>query len=130
MRGISLFCALALGLALLTSPLPGQAAGEGKGAFLSAIQDLPLMPGLAEEVESGMSFDSEQGRIVEAVASGPVKAEDALSFYNSALPQLGWRPAGTGAWKREGEVLRLKAQNLGGKLTVLFSLSPADPKSR
>ena len=118
---------------MLAAPLaflPAHAAGEGKGLFLSAVEDLPLMPGLAEEPEAGMSFDSEQGRIVEAVASGQVKAEDALAFYKAALPQLGWKPSGTGAWRREGEVLRLKAQSLAGKLTVHFSLSPADPKSR
>ena len=103
------------------------AVAESPGAFVSTIEDLPLMDGLVEE-EGGMVFDSARGRIVETFATGWVSEGAVREFYDETLPQLGWRPLGAGAFQRENEILMVEFP--GGKgaappLTVGFRLMPA-----
>ena len=64
----------ALSLALVSGALPADpgARAEGHAAYLTAIADLPLLPGLAEVPEAGWVFDQPSGRIIEAYAKGPV----------------------------------------------------------
>ncbi|HEC91299.1 MAG TPA: hypothetical protein ENI55_06500 [Alphaproteobacteria bacterium] len=98
-------------------------------AYLSAVNDLPLMTGLNEALGQGVVFDVPQGRIVQAYASGPVSRAAVESFYAATLPQLGWRPAGPMRFNREGEQLALEITETGAtSVTVLFILKPA-PKS-
>ena len=103
------------------------ALAQDKGAFVSTIEDLPLMPGLVEEA-GGMVFDSPGGRIVEAFATGEVSEEGVRAFYGETLPQLGWRPLGIGVYQREREILKVEFPGGPGAappLTVGFSLAPA-----
>ncbi|MEE8559362.1 MAG: hypothetical protein V3S88_01475 [Alphaproteobacteria bacterium] len=103
----------------------GERASAGaKEAFLAGLEDVPLMPGLAEIEDAGVVFDKPEGRIVEAYARGELSASQVLSFYNATLPQLGWRAESGGRFRREGEVLRLAFTTAGKRLTVRFSLSP------
>ena len=103
---------------------------QSPGAFVGAIEDLPLMPGLVEDAGSGVVFDTAAGRIAEAFASGPVSKDAVLDFYRQTLPQLGWRALGGGVFSREREVLKVEFPGPGGtgsSLTVRFALSPAAP---
>ena len=113
---------LAFLLALLALLAPTGAALAAE--FVAGTEDLPLMPGLATVAGSSLVFDKPQGRIVEAQATGKVKRRDVQSFYGATLPQLGWTAAGTNAWQREGERLRLDFHGRDGDLTIGFSLSP------
>ena len=106
-------------LLLLLAPLPALA-----DSFVTGTEDLPLMPGLTPVPGSALAFDKPQGRIVEAQASGRVTRAAVHQFYAASLPQLGWRPAGADAWRREGETLRLDFHGRDGDLTVGFTLSP------
>jgi len=102
-------------------------AGEDRPLdFVGDIEDLPLMAGLSEVPGVGMVFDTPSGRIVEAVASGPVTKAQVLGFYASTLPQLGWRQDAETVFRREGERLKLEfpASEEAGPVTVLFALSP------
>ncbi len=63
--------ALSLVLSLAAVPLwvllaDGAVRAEGHAAYLAAVADLPLMPGLAEVPGVGLVFDQPSGRIVEA----------------------------------------------------------------
>jgi len=125
-----LAAALAALLAAGGVPGTGSAPGPAVGAdaFVSAIDDLPLMPGLVEDPDAAMVFDSPAGRIVEAFAQGAVLAPDVLAFYAATLPQLGWRPAGPGEFRREREILTVEFPDPAAKappLTVRFALAPA-----
>lgn len=103
------------------------AMAQDSGAFVSTIEDLPLMPGLVEEA-GGLVFDSPGGRIVEAFATGEVNQGAVRAFYGETLPQLGWRPLGGGVYQREREILKVEFPGGPGApppLTVGFSLSPA-----
>ncbi|MDA0997913.1 MAG: hypothetical protein O2944_06875, partial [Proteobacteria bacterium] len=70
------------------------AAAEG---FLSGIEDLPLMPGLTEDADGAVNFETATGRIVEIKASGAVQSADITAFYAEVLPQLGWIAEENGA---------------------------------
>ena len=99
----------------------GAMAGE---RFLSAIHDLPLMPGLTEASGSAVVFSKPEGRIVEVAAHGAVKRAAVLGFYRRTLPQLGWRLDSKGAFVRERERLALGFSRASGRLVVQFSLAP------
>ena len=84
---------------LLTVPALALGAVGGEPArFVAGLEDLPLMPGLDAVREAGVWFDTPQGRIVEAYATGPVTRGAIEAFYAETLPQLGWREVETGVW--------------------------------
>ncbi len=116
----------ALSLALVSAALPTDpgARAEGHGAYLTAIADLPLMPGLAELPEAGWVFDQPSGRIIEAYAKGPVGRAAVRSFYLDTLPNLGWRAKAEALFQRDGEELRLDISGNDGALVVRFTLQP------
>lgn len=96
--------------------------------YLAAVADLPLPPGLVEDVGAGISFDKPEGRIVEALARGAVAKTDVAAFYRAALPGLGWKPladdqAGS-RWQRGGEILSVDIVDAGNPLLVRFSIAP------
>ncbi|MDH3593403.1 MAG: hypothetical protein OEU09_23175 [Rhodospirillales bacterium] len=117
-----LFAALIAALALAGPDAPGPRA-QAQG-YIAEVEDLPLMPGLAEVEGAGVVFDKPHGRIVEAYAQGRVTREAVLAFYRQALPQLGWRADGGAAFRREGETLSLDFLDGGGALVVRFTLVP------
>ena len=106
-------------LLLLLAPLPALA-----DSFVAGTEDVPLMPGLQPVAGSALTFDKPQGRIVEAQASGKLARAAVQRFYAATLPQLGWKPTGADAWRREGETLRLDFHGPDGEITVGFTLSP------
>ena len=105
--------------------LPGRAAAD---AFVSAIDDLPLMAGLSEAPERTLTFESPAGRIVEAHATGRLSRRSVIDFYAATLPQLGWRQVAETFFRREGETLLIEVTAVGGGLDVQFSLKPAARK--
>ncbi|MHA1107751.1 MAG: hypothetical protein ACTSQV_01405 [Alphaproteobacteria bacterium] len=100
------------------------ASGTAAEGFFTGIDDLPVMPGLKQVADSGIAFDKPEGRIVEIAASGAVSRRQVIEFYQAVLPQLGWRPAGGGRYRREGEQLVLSIERTGRSLIVRFSLRP------
>jgi len=112
---------------LVMAASAGHSAAQEPPGFVAAIEDLPLMPGLAEE-EGGIEFDTARGRIVEAFATGQVSEDAVRAFYDETLPQLGWRPLGRGSFQRENEILAIEFPGGHGAappLTVGFRLMPA-----
>jgi len=99
----------------------GAAATDG---FLSRLEDLPLVPGLAEDPRAGVSFDTADGRIVEAFARGKVTERQVLDFYRETLPQLGWTAESPTEYRRGGERLRLALTPDAQGLVVHYSLTP------
>ena len=95
------------------------------GTFLAGIEEVPLAPGLAEAPGGGMVFDSPSGRIVEAVASGQVQADQIRAFYAQTLPQLGWTRISDTEFRSETETLRLTFdQTQKTILIVHYNLTP------
>ena len=125
----------ALAAAAISFGVVDSAARAQDRPFVSAIDDLPLMPGLEEAPQGVMVFDTPSGRIVEAIATGRVSRESVIEFYDATLPQLGWARPGLTTFAREGEILELVflgsgTGSLAGTLTVRFALSPGPPAPR
>ena len=129
--GILRIAALAL---LLAGPAPAAigwlaARDAAETPIVAGLEDMPLLPGLAEVAGTATLLDAPQGRIVETFAAGAVSADDIKAFYGQTLPQLGWTAsAGSGAgpveFRREGERLVLEITP-GAKTTVVrFTLAP------
>jgi hypothetical protein len=68
------------------------AAGRsGATEFSNYIEDLPIMPGLAEG-DDGYAFDLFQGgRLAEARLAGEADSSVVRGFYAATLAQLGWK---------------------------------------
>lgn len=114
---------LAFTLAIAVAAAP--ARGEG---FLAALDDVPVMPGLHEDADAAVAFDTASGRIVTARISGPARpgldVGALLSFYAATLPALGWRAESPARFVRDGEILTLRAEAAGGRLGLRFELRP------
>lgn len=94
--------------------------------FLKAIDDVPLVKGLAE-LPDPIVFESDQGRVVRTAAQGSVPGAQIVSFYMASLPELGWKPvaADTGlAFERENERLTIgvRESGAGEPVQVRFEL--------
>jgi hypothetical protein len=96
--------------------------------FLDVLDDVPVMPGLVEEAETAVAFESAAGRIVMAQASAPARpgldAGAVLSFYRATLPSLGWRAETPTRFLRDGEVLTLGVEQADGRVALRFELRP------
>ena len=112
---------LLVGMVLQGSPVKAQETE----AYFTGIEDLPVMPGLAEIPDAGLIFDKPSGRIVEAYAQGEVSEGAVLDFYQETLPQLGWLSQADNRFAREGEELTLQIrENEVGGIVVMFRLAP------
>tara|TARA_R110002096_G_scaffold436105_1_gene668123 strand:+ start:140807 stop:141199 length:393 start_codon:yes stop_codon:yes gene_type:complete len=95
---------------------------------------LPLMGGLAENSDGAMLFDSPEGRIINAEASGMLAAKDVYEYYRVVLPSLGWSvergaPCDVNVSfcikaTRDAENLLLDIASAGNKSTVTYALAP------
>jgi hypothetical protein len=93
--GIALAC-------MISTAATAHAAG-----FIDSLGDVPLMDGYALDGEP-LIFETAQGRILEAAATGWPNGEAAAQFYAATLPNLGWSDEGAGLnWSREAERLEL-----------------------
>jgi len=109
---------------LLAAFLLIASASAQETGFIAEIDDLPLMPGLAEVEGAGVVFDKPSGRIVEAYARGAVTRESVAAFYRDTLPQLGWVETAGLTFAREGESLSIEFLPDEGPLTLRFTLKP------
>ncbi len=117
--------AFVLSLLLLGTVAP---PAVGADAFVSVIEDLPLMDGLTENENAAVTFDSAGGRIAEAEARGNAGPDRVRRFYADVLPQLGWTEAAPGVYRREREQLKLAIEADGdGGTVIAFSVSPVAP---
>jgi hypothetical protein len=112
--------ALALLFAVL-GPTGGQAFAAD---YLKAVSDLPLADGLKEQVDKATVFDTPIGRIVNAYATGNVKPEAVLDFYDDTLPALGWARQKAGTYQRKNEILKIDVWGPdAGPSNVSYTLS-------
>ena len=110
----------------LTSALCAQSALAQ--AFFNAVEDLPLAPGLVQEPDQGVFFDSPRGRIVAVVAYGEGSLTVYRDFYKKALPALGWERQSEGAYRRDNEALKIDLQVYDQRTEVRIRVVPIKSK--
>lgn len=92
--------------------------------FLRGINDLPLMPGLQEDLGASIIFEKPNGRIIVALATGNESIKSVRDFYTKTLPQLGWDNIDGGVFQRSGERLTLTIHEENNTTSVRFSVRP------
>jgi hypothetical protein len=98
-------------------------------AWIEGVEDLPLMPALTRSPTPPVVFDKPGGRIIQASAEGPVSTSDVRRFYQTALPQLGWKAAAPLRWVRGNERLTIEltaapSSGTGARTLVRFTVAP------
>lgn len=111
---------------LLISAVILCSAHAGAQGFFAGLPDVPLMPGVIELEEQGLSFDKPEGRILVAVASVDDSIADSQvqSYYRQALPQFGWQAIGPFSFVRGSEKLQMVLQDEGGENFLKIVISP------
>lgn len=94
--------------------------------FFVGLPDIPVMPGLTELEDRGLSYDKPEGRILVAVASidDSISDSDIERFYEQALPQFGWVPKTRFFYERGEEVLEISIHYDGTKKILEVIISP------
>ena len=127
LSGIVLSLILALSL-LIQDQLVFAQNPSGTGAFVTGMEDVPLMSDLQDVPEAAVIFDKPAGRLIEAYAEGNVETAAVIKFYRETLPQLGWSieaaKGATGVFFRESERLEIHVLEGTDRRTVRFVLSP------
>jgi hypothetical protein len=110
-------------LLLFAAIAPAQGPAWGAD-YLKAVSDLPLADGLKEQADKATVFDTPLGRIVNAYATGNVKPEAVLDFYDDTLPALGWDREKAGTYHRKNEILKIDVWGPDeGPCNVSYTLS-------
>lgn len=113
--------------ALLVAATPAGPASAQAPSYLTEVDDLPLAPGLVEDVRAGVVFDKPEGRIVQAVAAGRAKAAGVRAFYAETLPALGWQHDSAQSWSRGQETLKITVEPRDDGVVVRFAIAPNTP---
>ena len=97
---------------------------HGNERFVSGFEDLPLMRGMTETIESNVAFDTVHGRVLVSFAQSSESEEKILAFYKEALSQLGWKVNRDGEFLRGEEILTIDFLPDGDYLAIRCSLEP------
>ena len=96
-----------------------------QSAFISILNDVPLMSGLKIQKQTALIFDTPSGRIVEVAADGKISLLKMREFYADTLPQLGWRDRGENIFSRDQEILSINFSIIeNGNAQIKFSITP------
>ena len=135
---LSLFIKTILALLFLLF-LSGRLVAQSDPAPLLLDLDIPLMAGFVEVEDNRVVFDTPEGRIVEAQATGPHDQDQVVDYYKLVLPSLSWAATPEQpdtchcttmtclVAQRDGEILTVKIskiQTVKGGTLILFSVSP------
>ena len=92
--------------------------------FVEGIDDLPIFGNMKNTKESLVVFDTNEGRLVKTEIYGEAELEQARRFYDSILPNLGWKAEETDSFIREKEVLTINYKENKKNLLIIFKILP------
>lgn len=117
---------------ILTVALTCAAPAFADVRYFSAIDDLPIAPGLTETAER-LEFTDDTARMIGLYAEGAAEAGQVRAFYDATLPQLGWALSlGSGGenetvYIRGREELALSFHQRGDRLLLQVQLFVRSP---
>ena len=123
MRNKSLLAVFRLALFISSLGLISGVSHSGE-RFINGFNDVPLMLGMTEAIESNVAFDTVQGRILVSFARSRESKDKIIAFYEESLTQLGWEMKEDGRFVRGVEILNVDFFPDGEYLVVRFSLEP------
>ena len=74
--------------------------------------------------KSNVLFDKIDGRFVSSEMVGNYEIKEIKIFYNSVLPNLGWKKVKENIFERGTEFLEIKLKSRGPPSVVQFSIYP------
>lgn len=96
-----------------------------KQQYVTGTEDLPLFGGFKEVKEENISYDSVDGRIIDATFySNGADVNEVRKFYEKTLPQLGWVKKQYQIYNRDGETLKLNILDEGKRVRLQFIIRP------
>jgi hypothetical protein len=95
--------------------------------YVKGTEDLPIYSGFKAKENSGVSYDTTSGRIIDAeFYSNNASVIDVENFYQMTLPQLGWALKESRIYERDGERLQFDIIENDGKTILKFNIIPSD----
>ena len=73
---------------------------------------------------SNVLFDKIDGRFASSEMVGKYEIKEIKIFYNSVLPNLGWKKVKENVFERGTEFLEIKLESTGSLSTAQFSIYP------
>lgn len=117
-------CAMIFGISVTS----GNAADNpvNQNVFFITLYDIPGHPDLNELVDTSLVFDKPEGRIgkMTALIETNIDQTALLSFYKTALKQLGWSQNGPNTFSRNSETLVIQFSNADNLRFIHFALQP------
>lgn len=108
--------------------LSGGTAFAGE-SFIPGTADIPLMDGLTVNPVPSMDFDTPAGQILTVTAVGKkLSGQEVLSYYEKALPQMGWESVKKGHYQREGDSVILTVIKEGKPAVIRFETASLNAK--
>lgn len=99
------------------------AAHAAAPQFVSALDDVPLPPGVSEIADSVAAIEGLEGRIVSVQARGAIAPAELTRFYDQALPALGWTREGARFVRaRQALTITFRRDDDDGALRITFRL--------
>jgi hypothetical protein len=99
--------------------------GKPQQQYVAGTEDLPVYPGFISNEGENISYDSPEGRIVDAsFRSDNVRAAEVRTYYETTLKQLGWNKKDKQLYERDGETLQLQIFEKAHSTFLKFNIRP------
>ena len=92
--------------------------------FIYGLDDIPVYKNMRYVENSNVLFDKIDGRFVSSEMVGKYEIKEIKIFYNSVLPNLGWKKVKENIFERGTEFLEIKLESAGSFSTAQFSIYP------
>ena len=92
--------------------------------FIYGLDDIPVYKNMRYVENSNVLFDKIDGRFVSSEIVGKYEIKEIKTFYNSVLPNLGWKKVKENIFERGTEFLEIKLESTGSLSSAQFSIYP------
>ena len=92
--------------------------------FIYGLDDIPVYKNMRYVENSNVLFDKIDGRFVSSEMVGKYEIKEIKIFYNSVLPNLGWKKVKENVFERGTEFLEIKLESTGSLSSAQFSIYP------
>lgn len=92
--------------------------------FIYGLDDIPVYKNMRYVENSNVLFDKIDGRFVSSEMVGKYEIKEIKIFYNSVLPNLGWKKVKENVFERGTEFLEIKLESSGSLSSAQFSIYP------
>lgn len=93
-------------------------------SFITGIEDLPIFDSLTIDEENLIIFDKADGRLVTVNLSGIVKLSAVKDYYETVLPNFGWKMISKKKYVRDYEILQLEYEEKNKKVYLTIKIKP------